>query len=55
MDESAIKCNEIIESYDVESKTISINFNEKKATCKTQKILYFTSIFNNYHSIFDSC
>ena len=44
MDESAIKCNEIIESYDVESKTISINFNEKKATCKTQKF-YILQVF----------
>ena len=31
MDDSAITCNEIIESYDEE-----INFNEQKATCKTK-------------------
>ena len=31
MDDSAITCDEIIESFDEE-----INFNEKKATCKTQ-------------------
>ena len=31
MDDSAILCDEIIESYDEET-----NFNEKKATCKTQ-------------------
>ena len=34
MDDSAITCDEIIESYDKETKTIPTNFNEKKATCK---------------------
>ena len=37
MDDSAITCDEIIESYDEET-----NFNEKEANCKTQKFLYFT-------------
>ena len=32
MDDSAITCNEVIESYDKET-----NFNEKKGTCKMQK------------------
>ena len=36
MDESAITCDEIIESYDEETKTISTYFNEKKATCKME-------------------
>ena len=36
MDDSAITCNEIIESCDEETKTFPINFNEKKATCKPQ-------------------
>ena len=36
MDHSAITCNKIIESYHEETKSISINFNEKKATCKSQ-------------------
>ena len=36
MDDSAITCDEIIESYDEETKTIPKNFNEQKATCKTQ-------------------
>ena len=46
MDDSAITCDEITESYDEDvdaeaksydkAKTISTNFNEKKATCKTQ-------------------
>ena len=31
MDNSAIMCDEVIESYDEET-----NFNEKKATCKMQ-------------------
>ena len=37
MDDSAIPCDEIIESYVEETKTISTNFNEKKEPCKTQK------------------
>ena len=45
MDDSEIICDEVIESYDEEdaeaksydkTKTIPTNFNEKKATCKTQ-------------------
>ena len=28
-------CDEVIESYEEETKTIPTNFNEKKATCKT--------------------
>ena len=52
MDDSAITCDEIIESYEEdvdaevksnnkaksqdETKTIPTNFNEKKATCKAQ-------------------
>ena len=36
MGDSAITCDEIIESYD-ETKTIPTNFNEEKTTCKTQK------------------
>ena len=36
MDESAITCGEVIESYDEETKTSSTNFNENKGTCKAQ-------------------
>ena len=36
MDDSAITWDEIIKSYDEEPKTIPKNFNEQKATCKTQ-------------------
>ena len=37
MDDSAITCDEIIESYNEETKPIPTYFNEKKATCKGQK------------------
>ena len=36
IDDSAIICDEVIKSYDKETKTIPTNFNEKKVTCKTQ-------------------
>ena len=36
MDDSGIICDEVIEQYDEKTKTIPINFNEKKAICKTQ-------------------
>ena len=38
MDDSAIMCDEIIESYDEETKSILTNFNERKATSKTQNL-----------------
>ena len=38
MDDSAIMCDEIIESYDQETKTIPTSFNEKRATCKIKNI-----------------
>ena len=37
MGNSAIKCGEVIESYEEET-----NFNEKKATCKTQNFFFFS-------------
>ena len=36
MNNSEITCDEIIQSYDEEAKTIRTNFNKKKATRKTQ-------------------
>ena len=36
MDDSVIMCDEVIESYDEEIKTISRNSNEKNITCKTK-------------------
>ena len=46
MDNSAIMCDEIMESFDQETKTIPTNFNEMEATCKTQNfyILLITTI-----------
>ena len=41
MDDSAIACGEIIDKYVEEAKTISKNFNEKKATCKIQISLFY--------------
>ena len=37
IDNSTIICDELIKPYDEEIKTIPINFNEKKVTCKRQK------------------
>ena len=36
MDDSAITCDETIESYDEETKTIPTYFNKKSVTCKIQ-------------------
>ena len=36
MDNSAVTCYEVIQSYDEETKTILTNFNEKKVICKMQ-------------------
>ena len=36
MDDSAVTYDEVIESYDGETKTISTNFDEKKGICKMQ-------------------
>ena len=37
MDDSAIMCNEVIQSYDEAKSYDETNFNEKKTTFKTQK------------------
>ena len=55
MDNSTIMCDEVIESYDEEIKSIHTNFNEKKQPVENAKFLYFTWIFINYYSIIDSC
>ena len=36
MDNSPIMCDEILETYDKETKNISTKFNENKATSNTQ-------------------
>ena len=38
MDDSAITCDQVIESYDEKIKTIPTNFNKKKASCKIQNL-----------------
>ena len=38
MDDSAIRCDEIIKSDDQETKIVPTNFNKKNATCKTKNI-----------------
>ena len=47
MDDSAITSDEIIESYDEETKTIPTNFNEKKSisTLITRALLIAVSIY----------
>ena len=47
MDDSAITCDEVIESYNEKIKIIPTNFNEKKANCEKQNfyiLLAFLSI-----------
>ena len=46
-----ITCGEIIE----ETKTVSTNFTEKSATCKTKKYLYFTCLLIDYYNFINSC
>ena len=54
-DNSAIICDEVIESYDEKIKTILKNFNEKEVTCKMQNFYILHAFFLNYYSIIDSC
>ena len=44
MDDSAIICDEVIESYIEEIKANPTNFNEKKVACKTQNF-YILLVF----------
>ena len=44
MDDLAITCDEIIESYSKETKTIPTNFNQKKANCNFYILLGFLLI-----------
>ena len=36
LEDSVTTCDEFLDSYDKETKTIPINFDGKKATCKMQ-------------------
>ena len=56
MAESEIFCDEIMESYDEDAEAKSYNetnFNEKKATYKTQNFYILLAFFINYYSIID--
>ena len=57
MDNSAIMGDEIIESYDEETKTVSTTFNEKKAICKMQNFYILLALYYNitlYYCIIDA-
>ena len=56
LDDSAIKCDEIMDLYneDVEAKSCK-ETNLSKAACNTIFFLYFTYIFIGYYWIIDSC
>ena len=41
MDDSAITCDEVIESYDEEIKTVPTNFNEKKQPVKCKTSIFY--------------
>ena len=45
MDHSSITCDEIIESYDEETKAIPTNFNTKNATCKTKNSIFYLPFY----------
>ena len=45
MDDSAITCDEITESYDEKTKTIPTNFNEKKATLKCKISIFHLHLY----------
>ena len=53
MDDSVIRCDEIIEPYNEETKTIPLNFNKKIWPVK-YKISIFCLSFYYYHYIIDS-
>ena len=45
MDDSAITCDQIIKSYDDETKTISTNFNEKKQPVKCKISIFYLHFY----------
>ena len=47
MDDSAIMCDEVIESYNGETKTIPTNFNEKEQSVKGK----FPIFYLHFHSL----
>ena len=55
MDDSAIICDEVIESYNEKIKNIPTNFNEKNLLNAKSKFPHFTCIFINDYRNIDSC
>ena len=55
IDDSVITCDEVMESYHEEIRTIPTNSNEKEYNLQNTKFLYFTYLFINHHYIIDSC
>ena len=45
MDDSAIICVEIIESYDEQTKTVPASLNEENITCRTQNFYILLALF----------
>ena len=45
MNDSTIICDEVIQSYDKEIKTIPTNFNEKKVTCKAESFYILLAFY----------
>ena len=45
IDNSGIICDNVIKSYDEETKTIPTNFNEKNITCKTHNFYIYLSFY----------
>ena len=55
MDDSAIICDDVIDTdADAESNN-KTGFNEKKATCKTHNFYILLAFLINYYSILDNC
>ena len=54
MDDLAITCDEVMESYKEETKTTPTNFYGKKSTCKTQNLyilLITITLFTGFDKI----
>ena len=45
MDDSAIMCDKVIESYDKETKTIPSNFNEEKQLVKRKISIFYLHFY----------
>ena len=54
MDDSAITCEEILELYMKETKTIPTNFKEKKVACRAQNFYILLTFLSINIPLFDS-